>query len=78
MNDVDNHILLISTVTAFVKVSTVLLIMNFSNVFGNKLLSPSEYLSFCRKFCFIFCFSRPILVSSGNKSCSVFVSVCSP
>ena len=57
MNDVDNHILLISTVTAFVKVYTVLLIMNFSIVFGNKLLFPSEYLSFYRKSLFIFCFS---------------------
>ena len=47
MKDVYNHILLISTVAAVVKVLIVLLIMNFSNVFGNKLLFPSEYLSFC-------------------------------
>ena len=57
MKDVYNHILLISTVAAFVKVPTVLLIMNFSIVFGNKLLFPSECVSFCRKSRFIFCFS---------------------
>ena len=59
MKDVYNHILLISTVAAVVKVLIVLLIMNFSNVFGNKLLFPSEYLSFCRKSRFIFLFASP-------------------
>ena len=57
MKDVYNHILLISTVAAVVKVLIVLL--NFSNVFGNKLLFPSEYLSFCRKSRFIFLFVSP-------------------
>ena len=37
MNDVGNHILRISLVAAIVKVPIVLLIMNFFNVFGNKL-----------------------------------------
>lgn len=59
MNDVDNHILLISTVSAVIKVPIVLLIINFSNVFGNKLLFPSEYLSFCRESRFIFLFVSP-------------------
>ena len=37
MKDVYNQILQISTVAAVVKVPIVLLIMNFFNVFGNKL-----------------------------------------
>ena len=79
MKDVYNQILLISTVAAVVEVPTVLLIMNFSNVFGNKLLFPSKYLSFCRKspFHFSFCFSCLVFVSSRSKPYSFFVFVSS-
>ena len=79
MKDVYNQILLISTVAAVVEVPTVLLIMNFSNVFGNKLLFPSEYLSFCRKspFHFSFCFSCLVFVSNRSKPYSFFVFVSS-
>ncbi len=59
MKDVYNQILQISTVAAVVKVPIVLRIINFSNVFGNKLLFPSEYLSFCRKSPFHFLFPPP-------------------
>lgn len=79
MKDVYNQILLISTVAAVVKVPIVLLIMNFSNIFGNKLLFPSEYLSFCRKspFHFSFCFSCLVFVSNRSKPYSFFVFVSS-
>lgn len=77
MKDVYNQILLISAVAAAV-MPIVLLIMNFSNVFGNKLLFPSEYLSFCKNSRFIFCFPAWFFVSSRSKPCSVFAFVCSP